>query len=198
MDSTGEEDGSLTRRFATRHGDLTYVQLADAVAPHLASLLARIGRGEFLQQPYSDELIRDFHREIIGDLIQEIAGQWRREPVQIGNHVPPEHFLVPMLMRDYAENVQARLAYADSLEFQLELLAYAEGEFLHIHPFADFNGRTIRALLSELLVRIDWPFLEVAVERGTPAFNQYRAALADYDNGQPDLLVEFWTRRLES
>ncbi|WP_169566254.1 Fic family protein [Microbacterium luticocti] len=174
------------------------MQLADAVAPHLASLLARIGRGEFLQQPYSDELIRDFHREIIGDLIQEIAGQWRREPVQIGNHVPPEHFLVPMLMRDYAENVQARLAYADSLEFQLELLAYAEGEFLHIHPFADFNGRTIRALLSELLVRIDWPFLEVAVERGTPAFNQYRAALADYDNGQPDLLVEFWTRRLES
>ncbi len=197
MDSTGEEDGSLTRRFATSHGDLTYAQLADAIAPHLVSLLARVGRGEFQQQPYNDELIRDFHREIIGDLIPEIAGQWRREPVQIGNHIAPEHFLVPMLMRDYADNVQARLAHADSLDLQLELLAYAEGEFLHIHPFADFNGRTIRALLSELLVRLDWPFLEVAVARGTPAFDQYLAALADYDNGRPDLLVEFWTRRLE-
>ncbi|MFV0461187.1 MAG: Fic family protein [Actinomycetales bacterium] len=197
MDSAGEEDGSLTRRFATGHGDLTYAQFADAIAPHLASLLARIARGEFQQRPYSDELIRDFHREIIGDLIPEIAGQWRREPVKIGNHVPPEHFLVPILMRDYTANVQARLANADSLDLQLELLAYAEGEFLHIHPFADFNGRSVRALLSELMVRLDWPFLEVAVERGTPAFDRYRTALADYDNGRPDLLIEFWTRRLE-
>lgn len=197
MDTAGEENGSLTRRFATTHGDLTYAQLADEIAPHLASLLTRVGRGEFTAYPYTDDLIRRFHWEITGDLIPNISGQWRLEPVQIGNHVPPEHFLVPMLTSDYAANVQARLARADSLELQLELLTYAEGEFLRIHPFADFNGRTVRALPSELLVRLDWPFLEVAVERGTPAFDQYRAALADYDNGRPGQLLEFWVRRLE-
>jgi len=46
-------------------------------------LLARV---EWVQ--YSDELIPD------------IAGRWRPEPIQIGNHVPPEHFLVLVLMRD--------------------------------------------------------------------------------------------------
>nr|WP_306270155.1 Fic family protein [Ornithinimicrobium sp. HY1793] len=160
-------------------------------------MLARVGRGEFQEQPYTDELIRHFHQEIIGGLIPDIAGQWRRELVQIGNHIPPEHFLVPILMREYADNVQTRLAHAHTLDLQMELLTYAEGEFLRIHPFADFNGRTIRALLSELLVRLDWPSLEVAVERGTPAFERYRSALADFDNGRPGLLTEFWARRLE-
>lgn len=198
MDPTGKADRSLTRRFATAHGDLSYAELADAIAPHLASVLARVARREHSQRLLNDELIRELHAEIIGDLIPDIAGHWRLGPVQIGNHVPPEHFLVPMLMRDYTENLQARLADADTIDLQLELLAYAEGEFLRIHPFADFNGRTVRVLLSELLVRLDLPLLEVAVERGTPAFDRYRTALADYDNGRPDLLIEFWIERINT
>lgn len=102
-----------------------------------------------------------------------------------------------MLMRDYADNVQARLAGADTLGLQLELLAYAEGEFLHIHPFADFNGRAVRALLSELLVRLDFPPVEVATERGTPRFGAYTTALANYDNGRIESLIEFWEQRLD-
>ncbi|GAB3609451.1 hypothetical protein GCM10027414_15760 [Humibacter ginsengiterrae] len=198
MDPAGEEDGSLTRRFATADGHIDYAQLADAIAPHLASLLTRIGRGEFTGHPYNDDLIRRFHREIIGNLLPEIAGRWRREPVQIGNHVAPENFLVPMLMRDYADNVRARLANAETPDLQLELLAYAEGEFLRIHPFADFNGRTVRALMSELLVRIDLPYVEVAVDRNTREFDRYRTALADFDNGRSGLLIEFWIHRFES
>lgn len=103
-----------------------------------------------------------------------------------------------MLMRDYADNLQARIADADTLELQLELLTYAEGEFLRIHPFADFNGRTVRVLLSELLVRLDLPLLEVAVERGTPAFERYQVALAAYDNGRADLLADFWVERINA
>ena len=32
MDPAGEADGSLTQRFATGGGDLTYAELADAIA----------------------------------------------------------------------------------------------------------------------------------------------------------------------
>jgi fido (protein-threonine AMPylation protein) len=32
-------------------------------------------------------------------------------------------------------------------ELTLEFLAFAEGRFLKIHPFRDFNGRTIRLFL---------------------------------------------------
>lgn len=145
MDSAGDESQSLTRRFTTSHGELTYAELADAIAPHLEGLLERIALGEFGDRVFSEDLIRDFHRAIIGRIIPEIAGRWRTEQVQVGVHVPPESFMVPMRMRDYAENLRIRLEHAMSLELQIELLAYAEGEFLHVHPFADFNGRVIRA-----------------------------------------------------
>ena len=44
----------------------------------------------------------------------------------------------------------------------LEFLAFAEGRFLTIHPFRDFNGRTIRLVLRELLRRLD--FLRIHLE----------------------------------
>jgi len=197
MGPAGEADESLTRRFATTQGELAYAQLANAIAPYLAALLDRITDGNYLNQPFTDELVKHFHRAIIGELLPDIAGKWRREPVQIGHHVPADWFQVPLLMRDYADNVRARLAGADTLGLQLELLAYAEGEFLHIHPFADFNGRAVRALLSELLVRLDFPPVEVATERETPRFGEYTTALAHYDNGRIEPLIEFWEQRLD-
>ena len=42
-------------------------------------------------------------------------------------------------------------------EGTLEFLAFAEGRFLTVHPFADFNGRTVRLFLAELLRRLDLP-----------------------------------------
>ncbi|MCY7411990.1 MAG: Fic family protein, partial [Salinibacterium sp.] len=179
-------------------GDLSYAQLADAIAPNLTSLLDRIADGAFSERPVTDELIRRFHHEIIGSLLPEIAGAWRKERVQIGHHVPPDWYRVPTLMRDYADNVQERLGRADTLELQIELLAYPEGEFLHVHPFADFNGRAVRALLSELLRRLDFPPVEVAATRETAQFSEYTAALAHYDNGRITPLIVFWERRLES
>lgn len=198
MDPAGEENESLTRRFVTTRGELTYAQLADAIAPYLAALLDSIADGDYADQPFTDELVKHFHHAIIGELLPDIAGEWRRELVQVGHYIPADWFQVPMLMRDYADNVQAQIAGADSLELQVELLAYAEGGFLHIHPFADFNGRAVRALLSEMLVRLDLPPVEVAVERNTARFQEYTNALAHYDNGRGDPLIDFWNQRLET
>jgi fido (protein-threonine AMPylation protein) len=154
MDQESEGRESLTRRFNTSKGVVTYAQLADIIAPRLLALLDDVVDGKYADRPYDDELIREFHCRIVGDILHDIAGRWRKEDVRVGNYVPVEHFKVPMAMREYAENVQERLLHADTVELQVELLAYAEGEFLHIHPFADFNGRTIRALLTELLMRL--------------------------------------------
>jgi Fic family protein len=101
-------------------------------------------------------------------------------------------------MLDYAANIQTRLDNADSLDLQLELLTYAEGEFLHIHPFQDFNGRTIRVLLTELLIRLNLPVIDVSVERNTERFETYRNALAEYDNGRREALSDFWIERLST
>src|SRR6218665_3689692 len=132
MGPAREAGESLTRRFATTQGELTSAQLADAVAPHLAdavaphlaALLDRIVDGEYAEQTFTYEIVRLFHHEFIGVLLPDMAGEWRREPVQIGYHLPADWFQVPILMRDYADNVQARIAGADTLDLQIELLAY--------------------------------------------------------------------------
>lgn len=197
MDSSDKNNESVTRRFATERGELSYDQLSDAIAPALLMLLRRIDAGAFVGRRISDELIRDFHREILKNVLPQMAGAWRHEPVQVGNHIPPESFEIPMLMRDFAENVQARLDNASSFELQIELLAYAEGQLLTIHPFSDFNGRTNRAFLTELMFRLDFPPVELSVLRGSSEASAYSHALASYDNGRSKPLIEFWNQRLE-
>ncbi|MCL2451916.1 Fic family protein [Candidatus Saccharibacteria bacterium] len=196
MAGTGTEpDESLTRTFATTHGVLTYAQLADQIAPHLLSLLSDIADGKFLARDFDENLIREFHRRIIGEILPDIAGKWRGVTVQVGVHVAPPPSEIPLKMREYVANLRERFSHADTTDLQVELLAYAEGEFLTIHPFADFNGRTIRALLTELLMRLDLPPVEVAVQRNTPMFKRYQNALAEYDNDRLQPLIDFWVER---
>ena len=126
----------------------------------------------------------------------QIAGKWRKVPVQVGNWLPPEPYEIPIRMHEYVANMQTRLSNSDTLDLQIETLAYAEGEFLHIHPFQDFNGRTIRAILSEIMMSFDLPLVDTAVERETIKFKKYQNALAEYDNGRIAALINFWQNRL--
>ena len=116
--------------------------------------------------------------------------------MQVGNWLPPEPYEIPLKMHEYAANMQARLDNSHTLALQIETLAYAEGEFLHVHPFQDFNGRTVRAILSELLMRFDLPLVDTSVARNTRRFLKYQNVLAEYDNGQLAGLIDFWQDRL--
>ena len=98
-----------------------------------------------------------------------------------------------MLMRDYGLDLQARWQFAaESLsDLTLDFLAFAEGRFLTIHPFQDFNGRTIRVFLLELLRRLDLPRVGLAPQTSSGR-TEYFAALeaADHNErvvtGKPD------------
>ncbi len=102
-----------------------------------------------------------------------------------------------MLMRDYALDLQARWPAAASgkSDLLLELLAFAEGRFLTVHPFRDFNGRTIRVFLLELLRRLDLPRVELApqTEAGRA---EYFTALEAADRSDLQPLSAIWKRRL--
>ncbi len=189
---------STTRTFDTTKGKLTYAELSDLIAPKLLQLLDDITDGKHLDSPFDEALIKSFHYQIIGDIMPEIAGKWRSVPVQVGNWLPPEPYEIPVKMHEYVANMQTRLENSDILGLQIETLAYAEGEFLHIHPFQDFNGRTIRAILLELLMRFDLPLVETAVARETDDFKKYQTALAEYDNGRIAGLVDFWQSRFSA
>jgi len=77
----------------------------------------------------------------------------------------------------------------------LEFLAFAEGRFLSIHPFQDFNGRTIRLFLLETLRRLDLPRVVLAPESVTER-NEYFLALEAADRADWRPLVDIWANRL--
>ena len=86
-------------------------------------------------------------------------------------------------------------ATSDDMELALEFLAFAEGRFLSIHPFRDFNGRTIRVFLAELLRRLDFPLVNLAPEN-EEARALYFAALEAADRCDWQPLIAIWSQRI--
>jgi CRISPR-associated endonuclease/helicase Cas3 len=187
-----------TRQLETRLGLLDYRELAPHLAARVALLEADIADRADADRPFDETLLKDFHRRLCADLVPDIAGRWRSTEVQVGAHLPPPAWQVPMAMRNYCEDLATRLRHAAAWDEDrlLELLVFAEGRLLHIHPFADFNGRLTRLLLIELLYRLDLPIVDTAtsdeVER-----QRYFEALRAYDAGDTGPLSAVWRQRFE-
>ncbi|MBA2591325.1 MAG: Fic family protein [Gammaproteobacteria bacterium] len=105
---------------------------------------------------------------------------------------------VPMLMRDYCRDLEARIAgLAGTLDDRtLECLAFAQGRLLWIHPFADFNARLTRVFLAELLQRLGMPALDPTPDPG-PNTERYLQALKAADRADWGPLVTIWRGRFE-
>lgn len=185
-----------TRYVETRLGILSYQELAPYLAQAASRIEADIDAGRYDDLPLDEQLIAQLHGALCGELTPHLRG-WRQHAVVVGQHQPPEPFRVPLLMREYALDLAARVAAAARSEDQLlETLAFAEGRLLSIHPFTDFNGRTTRLFLSLLLRRLDLPLVELVTppEEAEPYF----AALRAGDRRQWAPLCDVWRARLES
>lgn len=186
-----------TRFVETTRGVLSYSQLAPLLAERVLAVQSDIERGRYADRSLDELLLLEFHQRLAGDLVPDWAGRWRTMELRVGNLQPPPPHLVAPRMRDYCLDLQARwpAAVATLSDLTLEFLAFAEGRFLTIHPFPDFNGRVIRLFLSELLRRLDLPPVQLEAE-GNSERAAYFAALeaADQNNLRP--LVALWQQRL--
>ncbi|MBI4026459.1 MAG: Fic family protein [Verrucomicrobia bacterium] len=185
-----------TRFIETTHGVLSYTQLAPLLAERVTRLEAALYSGTFASHPLDADLVLDLHRAICADLVPEWSGRWRNVAVTVGRLTPPQPHELPMLMRDYGLDLQARWqdAAVSLSDRTLEILAFAEGRFLSIHPFCDFNGRTIRVFLLELLRRLDLPRVELAPQTEAGRV-EYFAALEAADRGNWQFLIAIWKSR---
>jgi len=106
--ASGTRPSHATRHIETTLGILSYAELAPHLARKVRLLEEDIENGKFDHHQFDDSLIRELHTAICGDL-------------------------VPTLVRNYANDLQARLdAVAEnSDELLLESLAFAEGNSLH-------------------------------------------------------------------
>jgi CRISPR-associated endonuclease/helicase Cas3 len=202
---TGEPGGSgggtfapahATRHLQTRHGILTYAQLAPYLASRVHDLEDRIEAGGYASCALDDDFILELHQLLCADLVPDLVG-WRQHDVQVGQHTPPEFFRVPVLMREYAQDLATRLGQFSVIDdLLLETLAFAEGRLLSIHPFADFNGRVTRLFLRELLRRLD--LLAVDLVPDPAGLESYLAALRAADANHWHPLMDIWRGRLEA
>jgi Fic family protein len=100
------------------------------------------------------EAILAMHRALMESHAPDIAGRWRTEQVWIGgsdygphqaDFVPPHHDRVSNAMADLIRFVQR-----DDIPTLIHT-AIAHAQFETVHPFADGNGRTGRALVHAMM-----------------------------------------------
>ena len=186
---------SATRYIETPSGILSYGDLAPLLAERVSDAELAVAVRQFAALPIH-ELLFELHRRVCADLTPRFAGRWRLRNVRVGTLEPPPYWQVPMLMRNYAEDLEARLEALSRAprERFIDDLAFAEGRLLNIHPFEDFNGRVCRLFLVELMYRLDLPVIDPAAG-STEATEDYLGALRAYDRSDPRPLADVWRRR---
>jgi CRISPR-associated endonuclease/helicase Cas3 len=191
--------GGATRYIQTTRGLLTYSQLAPLLAERVLVVERAIASGAYESHSRAPDLLLRFHLDIAGDLVLEWVGRWRTAEVRVGLHHPPAPYRVPILIKEYGEDLHARLENASGAldDMLLETLSFAEGRLLSIHPFTDFNGRVARLFLREILRRLELPPVDL-VPTDAPGEKAYFAALQAGDQLQWKPLMRIWQQRFES
>lgn len=147
-----------------------------------------------LSSDLSTEAILAMHDALMRPHDPDIAGRWRSEQVWIGGgrlgphhaqFVPPQHSRVPSAMDDL-------IAFMDRDDMPAMVqAAIAHAQFETIHPFADGNGRTGRALIHALLRGKGLTRnVTVPVSAGLLVdIDAYFAALNAYRSGNPEAMI---------
>lgn len=147
-----------------------------------------------LSDNLDEDSILTMHDALLRDTAPEYVGHWRDEQVWIGggsisphpaSFVPPHQDRIPALMADV-------VAFARRADVPvLTQAAIAHAQFETIHPFADGNGRTGRALLQGMLRhgRLTRNVI-VPVSAGLlHDTDAYFSALTEYRAGRADAIV---------
>lgn len=193
-----EEYSSTTRFIESSLGIKSYAELA----PHLAKGVERVmasllnkSADELLITP---EFICKLHKDAFEEIFPAWAGQYRDRNITVGKHTPPQYYEVPLLVRQYCQDIEARLSALGTAppitNTLLETLAFAEGRFLSIHPFLDFNGRVTRMLLFALCYRLELPPVELVPKEKQK--ENYLFALSEGDKLDWQPLIGIWKQRL--
>lgn len=196
--SEGTADYTSTTRFLESSlGIKSYAELAPLLAQGVERVMVSFLAKKPEELKITPKLITGLHRDAFGELFPDWAGRYRDRDVKVGGHTPPPYYEVSVLMRRYCDDLEARLSSIDSEEHLTEALAFAEGRFLTIHPFRDFNGRVVRMLMFATLYRLDLPPVElIPDEKDREGRDRYLISLSEADKSNWQPLAEIWKERL--
>ncbi|XP_014483290.1 PREDICTED: adenosine monophosphate-protein transferase FICD homolog [Dinoponera quadriceps] len=98
--------------------------------------------------------ILEIHRRVLGHVDPVEGGQFRRTQVYVGGHIPPGPGDIHYLMEEFGMWLNSEQAIR---LHPVKYAAVAHYKLVHIHPFADGNGRTSRLLMNMILMQAGYP-----------------------------------------
>lgn len=143
-------------------------------------------------------ILNRLHR-IIMRSIDEEGGLFKKTQNIVGSRLTTSPSNTPLEMQYLISNlVDGRLAYAKSDEDIVEAVAWSHLEFEKIHPYADGNGRTGRALMNFILLGENLPPIVVEVQEKAEYLDYLRTddvkGLAEFVRKRIDIEKELLNR----
>lgn len=143
------------------------------------------------QQTLSEVFIRTLHQLVVRETERKEAGKYRTINVMItgSDHTPPDISEVPVLMRDLMMWIKQNQKKLHPVEFA----AMVHHKIVHIHPFADGNGRTARLAMNLILMKEGYPLVIILKNDR----RKYYRVLSQADKGVCLPLVRFVAQAVE-
>ena len=168
-DSTRPKDATSFRE--TKFGIIPRAELArleaEGVERGLKFIKGLIKKDSLI----SSELILAIHKKCFAWIFPKSAGEFRKIEVEVSDYHPPKFYNVPILIRQFCDDLNERLKHISPksevnkyLKEVISLIAWAQHQFVWIHPFNDYNGRTARLITNFIFLKLGLPLLEIKVE----------------------------------
>lgn len=189
-----ENLSASARRIAEAEVNGSGTEHAEMIVGNVRAMTAALELADALNA----QAVLAMHEALMSAFDPDIAGRWRTDQVWIGGRaafgagsphdadfVPPVAARVPEAMTDLV-----RFATRDDLPV-VPQVALLHAQFETIHPFADGNGRTGRALMhAALRAKAVTRHISVPISAGLLTDTSgYFQALTDYRDGDLDAIV---------
>jgi Fic family protein len=143
--------------------------------------------------PVTPNLILTLHQVSFGWIFPDWAGKYRKIQVTISGKECPLYTKISELITNLCKDLEEQLRHLHNHEDDefisevIRLLAWFQHQFVYIHPFQDYNGRTARMLTTLLLLKLKLPPAEIKIKTSKDR-QGYLGAMQDADNGNLSLL----------
>ena len=147
------------------------------------------------------ELILSIHKLCFSEILEQDAGVFRAIQVTYSGKEAPFYTKVRELIKvliddtEYAVSKLPSPKSDDYLSRFIEILAHFQHRFVYIHPFVDYNGRMSRMFTNYLLMRSNFPIIEINVNR-KDARIKYIQSLQKADEGDYTALEHMLTNAI--